>query len=85
MAFGRREHVDEGKGVQRNSRLLPEEGIRVIGEPMRNLKEAGVQICHLSASEPLIGIGERAKCREPPKPEILLVTRRCREGRWAEK
>ena len=26
MALGRREHVDEGKGVRRNSRLLPDEG-----------------------------------------------------------
>ncbi|HFE39677.1 MAG TPA: hypothetical protein ENK06_14885 [Gammaproteobacteria bacterium] len=26
MAFGKREHVDEGKGARRNSRLLPNEG-----------------------------------------------------------
>ena len=29
MAFGRREHVDEGKGVRRNVCLLPDEGTTV--------------------------------------------------------
>jgi len=66
MALGRREHIDEGKGARRNSRLLPEEGSMVDVEPMRDLKEAGVQICHLSSvSEPLVGNCGRAKCREP--------------------
>jgi len=56
MALGRREHIDEGKGARRNSRLLPEEGSTVDVEPMKDLKEAGVQICHLSSvSEPLVG------------------------------
>jgi len=49
MALGRREHIDEGKGARRNSRLLPEEGSTVDVEPMKDLKEAGVQICHLSS------------------------------------
>ena len=52
---------------------------------MRDLKEAGVQNCHLSESEPLVGIYGRARGREPSKPDILLVTGRCREGRWAMK
>jgi len=54
------------------------------GEPMRDLKEAGVQNFHLSESEPLaVGVYERARRRGPPKPDILLVTRGCIEGRWA--
>ena len=52
---------------------------------MRDPKEAGVQNCHLSESEPLVGIYERARCLQPPKPETLLVTCRCIEGRWAMK
>ena len=52
---------------------------------MRDLKEAGVQYCHLNESEPLIGVYERARCLQPPKPGILLVTRRGMEGRWAMK
>jgi len=52
---------------------------------MRDLKEAGVQNCHLNESEPLIGVYGRARCRRPPKPEILPVTRRGIEGRWAMK
>jgi len=75
MALGRGEHVDEGKGARRNSHLLPDEGITVDGEPMRDLKEAGVQICHLSVSEPLAGIDGRARYLVLPKPEILHVTR----------
>ncbi len=54
MAFGRKEHVGEGKGARRNSHLLPDEGSPVSVEPMRDLKEAGVQYCHLNESEPLI-------------------------------
>jgi len=36
MALGRREHIDEGKGARRNSRLLPEEGSTVDVEPMKD-------------------------------------------------
>lgn len=89
MALGRREHVGEGKGARRNSpcSLWKEEaGKEAAGrEPMRDLKEAGVQICHLSASEPLVGNHEKARRRGSSKPDFLLVTRGCREGRWAEK
>jgi len=35
MAFGRKEHVDEGKGARRNGRPLPDEGNTVEGAPMR--------------------------------------------------
>jgi len=38
MAF-RREHIDEGKGARRNSRLLPEEGSTVDDEPTRDLNK----------------------------------------------
>lgn len=51
---------------------------------MRNLKEAGVQICHLSASEPLVGSCGRARCPRPPKPHYLPVPRNGIEGRWAK-
>ncbi len=53
--------------------------------PMRDLKEAGVQTRHLSESEPLVGVQEGARCRRPPKPDVLLVTPGRREGRWAMK
>ena len=53
--------------------------------PMRDLKEAGVQNCHLNESEPLVGVYGRARCRRPPKPEILPVTGRRIEGGWAMK
>lgn len=60
MALGRREHVGEGKGARRNSlcTLWKEEaGKDAAGrEPMRDLKEAGVQNCYLNVSEPLVGI-----------------------------
>ena len=50
---------------------------------MRDLKEAGAQTRHLSASEPLVGGQGRARCRGPPKPDTLLVPPGGREGRWA--
>jgi hypothetical protein len=60
MALGRREHVGEGKGARRNPQLhLMEEGDgkEAAGRgPMRDLKEAGVQNCHLNESEPLVGV-----------------------------
>ena len=75
MAPGRREHVGEGKGARRNGRVhLKEEGNPKHGAartPMRDLKEAGVQNCHLSESEPLEGVCGRARCRRPLKPKIL--------------
>ena len=87
MALGRREHVGEGKGARRNARVhFTEEGTPLDGAaraPMRDLKEAGVQYCHLSASEPLVGGHGRARCRRPPKPDIFPVTCGRREGRWA--
>ncbi len=52
---------------------------------MRDLKEAGVQNCHLSESEPVVGIYGRARRRGPPKPDVLPVTCGCRAGRWAMK
>ena len=52
---------------------------------MRDLKEAGVQNCHLSESEPVVGIYGRARRRRPPKPDVLPVTCGCRAGRWAMK
>ena len=52
---------------------------------MRDLKEAGVQNCHLSESEPVVGIYGRARRRGPPKPDDLPVTCGCRAGRWAMK
>lgn len=77
MALGRREHVGEGKGARRNSpcSLWKEEaGKEAAGrEPMRDLKEAGVQICHLSASEPLVGIHCKARRRQSSKPNDLPV------------
>ncbi len=53
--------------------------------PIRDPKEAGVQNCHLSESEPLVGTYGRARRRRPPKPGIFPVTRGCTEGRWAMK
>jgi hypothetical protein len=50
---------------------------------MRDLKEAGVQTRHLSASEPLVRRKGRARCPRSPKPDILLVTPGRKEGRWA--
>ena len=47
---------------------------------MRDLKEAGVQNCHLSEREPVVGIHGRAGRREPPKPDELAVTGGCRAG-----
>jgi len=47
--------------------------------------QAGVQIRHLSESEPSLGGQGRARCRRPPKPDILLVTPGRIEGRWAMK
>jgi len=44
MAFGRKEHVDEGKGARRNARPLPDEGNTVVGAPMRDLKEAVINV-----------------------------------------
>jgi len=60
MTLGRREHVGEGKGARRNSFCECEgnwpHGRGGAKEPMRDLKEAGVQNCHLNESEPLVGI-----------------------------
>jgi hypothetical protein len=58
MALGRGEHVGEGKGARRNATALfkeEEDGKEAAAvEPMRDLKEAGVQNRHLNASEPSI-------------------------------
>ncbi len=74
MALGRREQVGEGKGARRNPSVhLNEEGDPKEGAargPMRDLKEAGVQNCHLNESEPLVGVYGKARCRRPPKFEI---------------
>jgi hypothetical protein len=83
MALGRGEHVGEGKGARRNSPALFKEEENgkdaAVAEPMRDLKEAGVQNRHLSESEPSFrrpGEGPlcQAGCRGPPKPDDLPVT-----------
>jgi len=83
MALGRGEHVGEGKGARRNCPALfteEENGkVAAAAEPMRDLKEAGVQNRHLSESEPSFrrpGVGPlcQARCRGPPKPDDLPVT-----------
>jgi len=72
----RREYVDKGKGARRNSLDLPEEGKSGDGEPMRDLKEAGVKPATQAWCKPLEGFADRARYPELPKPDILSVFRR---------
>ncbi len=79
IALERRECVDKGKGARRNFLDLPEEGCIGDREPMRDLKEAGVEPATQARCEPLAGFAERARYLLLPKPDILSVFRRVKE------
>jgi len=85
MSPERRQHVGEGKGARRNFRELPEEGTNGKRKPMRDLKEAVAKIATQAWCEPLAGQVGRARRPQPPKPDILSVTRQGTGGGWAMK